>query len=251
MGKIIAIGGGEIGRPGYPVETTKIDKEIVRLSGKRQPRFLFIPTASSDADVYVKAVQKYFGEKLGCNVSHLLLKSEPSLKQIKSKILNSDIIYVGGGNTKKMLMVWRKLKVDKILNQAFKKGIILSGLSAGAVCWFRFVMSDARAFRNPKKIFSYMRLKGLGIIPLSASPHHIRERSRKYGIIKMMKKTPGVGIALDDFSALEIIDEKFRIITSKPHAKVYKVYKKRNGVIYKPIKKQLKFLPLSNLINKD
>jgi dipeptidase E len=72
MKKIVAIGGGEIGKPGYPVETTKIDKEILRLTGKKSPRLLFIPTASDDSELYFETVKKHFGKRLGCTTDVLL-----------------------------------------------------------------------------------------------------------------------------------------------------------------------------------
>jgi len=104
MKKLIAIGGGEIGRPGYPVETTKIDKEIIKLTNKPNPKLLFIPTASSDSELYFETVKKHFGKKLNCKIDVLcLLKEKLTLKQIKTKILTSDIVYVGGGNTALML----------------------------------------------------------------------------------------------------------------------------------------------------
>ena len=135
MKKIIAIGGGEIGRPGYPIETTKIDKEIIKLTNKINPRLLFIPTASSDSELYFDCVTKHFGKKLKCKVDVLyLLKESPNLKEIKQKILNTDIIYVGGGNTALMLKTWKKYKIDKLIKQAYDKGVVLSGLSAGSIC---------------------------------------------------------------------------------------------------------------------
>ncbi|MFC1953334.1 Type 1 glutamine amidotransferase-like domain-containing protein [Chloroflexota bacterium] len=150
MGKIVAIGGGEIGRQGYPVETTGIDKEIIRLSGVVNPRLLFIPTATSDAESYVEAVHKHFGEDLGCTIDTLyLVKEKPGISEIRDKVLNANIIYVGGGNTLKMLKIWRNLGVDKILHEAYERNIVLSGLSAGAICWFRYGSSDSRKFANP------------------------------------------------------------------------------------------------------
>jgi dipeptidase E len=138
--KIIAVGGGEIGRPKegggfYPIETIFIDKEIIKLSEKQKPKLLFLPTASGDSSGYASVVEQYFGKKLGCEVSSLLLKKEKYSKQeIEQKILSSDIIYVGGGNTLKMMRIWRKLCIDEILQKAKDKGIVLSGLSAGAIC---------------------------------------------------------------------------------------------------------------------
>ena len=150
MKKIIALGGGEIGRPGYPIETTQIDKEIIKLTGKKNPKLLFIPTASSDSESYYEVVKKHFGKRLGCKTNVLyLIKEKLSQKEIKEKILNSDIIYVGGGDTLKMMRVWKKNGVDKILKQAYEKGVVLSGLSAGSICWFKYGISDSKRFTNP------------------------------------------------------------------------------------------------------
>ena len=134
MRKIIAIGGGEIGRPGVKNETLGIDREIIKLSGKENPKLLFIPTASGDALGYIESAQNHFGKKLGCKIDSLeLIIKKYSKKEISDKILNSDIIYVGGGNTLKMMKVWRKFGVDALLEKAMKKGIDLSGLSAGSL----------------------------------------------------------------------------------------------------------------------
>lgn len=250
MKTIVAIGGGEIGRPGYPVETTKIDQEIIRLTGKKNPRLLFIPTASSDSAGYIETVKKHFGQRLGCKVDTLLLIQEKlTYRQIQNKVLSSDIVYVGGGNTLKMLKVWRKHKLDKILRLAYRKGIILSGLSAGAICWFRFGSSDFISLGKKMKTV-YSRINGLNFFPLTVSPHHLRERDRKKALIKIMKKTPGVGIALDDYSALEIIDNSFRIITSKPQARVHKVYFIKNKLRYIEVPKSRNFVPIKNLLKK-
>ncbi len=104
MKKIVAIGGGEIGSPGCPVETIKIDKEIIRLTGKKRPRVIFIPTASSDSDGYFETTQKHFGKRLGCKVDVLrVIKEKLSHAEIEKKVMSSDIVYIGGGNTLKMI----------------------------------------------------------------------------------------------------------------------------------------------------
>lgn len=227
MKKIMAIGGGEIDR----AETLKIDRRIIELSGKKRPKFLFIPTASSDDAGYTKTVNDYFGKRLGCLVDVLYLaKRQVSQQEIKDKILNSDIIYVGGGNTLKMMIIWRRLGVDKILKQAYKKGIMLSGLSAGAAGWFKSALSDSRKFKN--KNAPYIKVKGLGFINALACPHYDTEPDRKNALKKMMKKEKTFAVALDDCAALEAIDGKFRILTSKKGANGYKVYW-REGKYYK------------------
>ncbi len=251
LGKIVAIGGGEIGKPGYPIETATIDKEIIRLSGKRHPHLLFIPTASRDAELYVTTVKKYFGRKFGCRVDTLfLLKEHPTRQVIKYKIHQADIIYVGGGDTLIMLKVWHKYGVDRLLREAYRKGTVLSGISAGAICWFRYGSSGTRRFQNTKNK-TFIRVKGLGLVNLTISPHHLREQSRRKGLITIMRNTPGVGIALDDYSALQIIGEKFRIITSQKHAKAYKVFFQKDRLIYQPIRQQQQFQSLTRLLKKS
>lgn len=227
MKKIMAIGGGEIGRR----ETAKIDQQIIKLSGKKRPKFLFIPTASLDNGVYVRTVNDYFGKRLGCLVDVLyLVNRKVGRQEIKDKILKADIIYVGGGNTLRMMIIWRRLGVDKFLKEAHKKGIVLSGLSAGAACWFKYALSDSRKFKN--KNAPYIKIKGLGFINALACPHYDTEPDRKSALKKMMKREKIFGIALDNCAALEVIDNKFRILTSKNGANGYKVYW-RAGRYYK------------------
>ncbi len=225
--KIIAIGGGEIGRPGYPIETTKIDREIIKLTGKKAPKLLFIPTASNDSESYYKVVQKHFGQRLGCKTDVLyLIKNRISKKEIRDKIINSDIIYVGGGNTLKMLKVWKKMGVDRILKEAHKKGVVLSGLSAGSVCWFKYANSDSEKMINPSA--DYIKISGLGFVNALHCPHYDSEKDRKPSLKKMMKKVSGVAIAIDNCCAIEVVGKEYRVISSKPKANAYKVFWKQN-----------------------
>lgn len=247
--KIIAIGGGEIGRPGFPIETTAIDKEIIKLTGKKNPKLLFIPTASSDSEGYYQTVKKHFGKKLGCKVDVLyLIKNKLSKKEIENKIFKSDIIYVGGGNTLKMMQTWRKSGVDRILIKAYHKGIVMSGVSAGSICWFKNGNSDSRKFANPDA--GLIKVSGLGLINALHCPHYDFEAYRKDDLKKMMKKTPGIAIAMDNCCALEVIDDEYRVITSKSTANAYKVYWKANKYHKEVIKKEKKFKPLKELLIK-
>jgi dipeptidase E len=247
--KIVAIGGGEIGRPGFSVETTKIDKKIINLTGKKNPRLLFIPTASSDSESYYEVVKKHFGKRLCCKVDVLyLMKDKPTKKQIEEKVFNSDIVYVGGGNTAKLLRYWKKSGLDKILEKAGKKGVVLSGVSAGSICWFKFGLSDARSLNDPN--VKFMKLSGLGFINASHSPHYDFEPHRKAGLKEMMKKTFGIALALENCSALEFIDGKYRIITSKKTARAFKVYWNKNQFFEEIIKQEKEMKPFAELIKK-
>ncbi len=229
MKTIVAIGGGEL----KDLETLPIDRAIVKLTRKKHPKALFIPTASNDAFGYWETFQVVYGKKLGCETDVLFLVREKlSKKQIEAKILTADIIYVGGGNTLRMLRIWKKQGVDKLLMKAYEKGVILSGLSAGAIAWFRYGSSDSRRFmKNGKEQTSFMRVSALGLLPFTLSPHHIREKKlRNPGIKEMMLRTPGVALALDDNSAILVQDDRFEILRSKSGVKIRKVFRK-NGII--------------------
>jgi dipeptidase E len=165
---IVAIGGGEIRTRG----TAAIDREIIRASGKKHPRLLFIPTASSDSERYWQRIPKYFGKSLKCKTDVLfLIKEKLSKAQIAAKIRWADIIYVGGGNTLLMMRVWRRLGVDKLLKSAYENGTVLSGISAGSICWFDSGHSDSMSFYNPRK-WKYINVRGLGLINGIHCPHY-------------------------------------------------------------------------------
>lgn len=247
--KIVAIGGGEIGRPGHPIETRAIDEEIIDLSKKAAPKLLFIPTASSDAESYIEVVKKYFGSRLGCEVDalHLLNKKIPR-EEIEKKVFSSDIIYVGGGNTLKMMNVWRKHKLDEILKNTRSRDIVLSGLSAGAICWFRYGSSDSRRFRNPNA--DLIKVRGLDLIPALFCPHYDVEEDREDHLRNLMKKTSGVALAVDNCCAIEVLGDQYRIIKSKKAANAYKVYWKRGGYYKDLLKQKDQFSPLSGILEK-
>jgi dipeptidase E len=249
MKKIVALGGGEIGRPGYPIETTEIDREIIRLARKEKPNLLFIPTASGDAESYYEAVKEHFGKRLSAKTDVLyLLREKSDKREIERKILRADIIYVGGGNTFRMMRAWRKTGADILLKQAYENGKVLSGISAGAICWFRWGNSDSRRGNNPDA--DLIRVSGLGLINALFCPHYDFEEDRKPDLRIMMKKTPGIAIAAENCCAIEILDDTYRIIFSKPSANAYKVYWSKGEFFEELIQKKEEFEPLETLLRK-
>ena len=219
MGKLICIGGGEIPRIKngiqLPYETREIDEEIVRLSQKQNPKLLFIGTASSNSYDYFLVIKELF-EKLGCSVSNLdLLKENLDMEQVKEDILNTDIIYVGGGNTKFMLEKWRTLGVDNLLLEAYNKGIVCSGLSAGSYCWFKY---------------NYDLLEGIGIVNAVNCVHYEqKDMEAKNKFYNVIKEKGLDGIALENCVALEIIDGEMKIIKSDSNKNAYKIAYDRNN----------------------
>jgi dipeptidase E len=247
---IVAIGGGEIRTRG----TVVIDREILRLSKKRHPRVLFIPTASSDSQRYWKRFQEYFGIFLRCKTDVLFLSREASKERVREKIFSTDVIYVGGGNTLHMMRIWRRRGVDRLLLSAYKRGTVLSGISAGAICWFESGHSDSMSFYNPRK-WEYINVKGLGLIKGIHCPHYngrTRGVARRRDFRTLIERTAGFGIAIENNCAIAFINSRFyQVIRSKTNAKAYRVYKKGDQVIAQQIKPAEKPRPLKDLYNRS
>ena len=232
---IVAIGGGQIRTRG----TAAIDREIIRLSNKKHPKLLFIPTASSDSELYWSHVQEHFGKFLRCQTDVLfLIKERPSREEVRRKVLSADIIYVGGGNTLQMMRIWRRLGVDKLLKVAYENGVVLSGISAGSICWFDSGHSDSMSFYNPRS-WKYINVRGLGLIKGIHCPHYsgrTRGIPRRRDFRDLIRRTGGIGIAIENNCAIEFIDGRFyKVIASKDHARAYKVFKRVGKVIARQI----------------
>ena len=163
---IVAIGGGGFGRS---LGSLKIEKYIISLINKKRPKICFIPTASGDNDLYKLNFYRAFS-KLGCITSHIDFFSRT--ENLEEKVLNQDIIYVGGGNTKSMLAVWKEWNLNEILQNAYEKGIVMSGVSAGAICWFDKGITDS--FADKLEI-----IECLGFVKGIACPHFDEEKERE------------------------------------------------------------------------
>ena len=222
MGKLVAIGGGEMAER----ETLAIDKEVVFLTGKDRPNALFIPTASGDSPEYWQSFQEVYGQELGCETDVLyLLGVSPTIMELERKILSADLIYVGGGNTLKMMRRWRKLGVDRVLSEAYREGVVLSGLSAGCICWFSWGHSDSMAFYRPDS-WRYIRVRGMGLIDTLVCPHFDGVSlgvKRREAFEQNVRKHSGVGVAIEDNCAIEVVDGMYRVITSRVGAGAYKL----------------------------
>jgi len=163
---IVSIGGGGFGRS---LGSLEIEKYIVSLSSKKRPKVCFIPTASGDSSLYKLNFYRAFS-KLDCITSHIDFFSRT--ENLEEKVLTQDIIYVGGGNTKSMLAVWKEWNLDIILRNAYEKGIVMSGVSAGAICWFDKGITDS--FAKELNIIDC-----LGIVNGIACPHFDEEKERE------------------------------------------------------------------------
>ena len=196
-GHIIAIGGGGFGRnPNH----RKIEKYILKLTGKEKPNIVFIPTASAENQAYIIQFYKCF-TKMSCEPSHVtFFQRTPKLDSIINK---ADVIYVGGGNTKSMLAVWQEWKLDKLLLKAYNNGKVLSGVSAGAICWFEQGITDSWAS-------NINVMDCLGFLPEMACPHYQEEKDRRPDVHKMLKQGKcGPGWAIDGGAAVHFKNGKY------------------------------------------
>ena len=163
---IVAIGGGGFGRS---LGSLEIEKYIISLISKKRPKICFIPTASGDNTLYKLNFYRAFS-KLDCITSHIDFFSRT--ENLEEKVLTQDIIYVGGGNTKSMLAVWKEWNLNHILRDAYEKGIVMSGVSAGAICWFEKGITDS--FAEKLNIIDC-----LGLVEGISCPHFDEEKERE------------------------------------------------------------------------
>ncbi len=247
--RIIAIGGGRIGRFSSTVRTTAIDREIVKLSGKKSPRLLFLPTASAGCDEYCAAIYQQFSKNLGCRVDIMLLvNTDPQPAHLRERILRADIIYVGEGNTLQMMMVWRRYRVDHAIRAAMKRGTVLCGSSAGSIAWFSWGNSDS--MKSPQVPTKLIRVKGLGFIDALFCPHYDAERHRRASLKAMMKNSKHVAIALDECCAIIVLKNSYRVLASVKGRLAYRVYWKNGRYCEEKLVPHKEFRPLRALLAK-
>lgn len=171
---LIAIGGGEL----RTKETLEIDKFIGEIAKKRvtdrRVNALFIGTASHDSMPYYNTFHKTYTGVLGFKTDCVLsVYGEMDEEKIRSKFDKADMIYVGGGDTVYMLGVWREKGIDKLILDAYDRGVVLCGLSAGAICWFEHMYTDSDI---TGKIGDYDYADALGLINGCACPHYNERR---------------------------------------------------------------------------
>lgn len=224
---IIAMGGG-----GFSMESDNsyLDDYILHTAAKENPRICFIPTASGDSDNYTAKFYAHFSTKQ-CQAAHLSLFRGHTDK-IRDFVLEQDILYVGGGNTKNMLILWKAWGLDQIILESYQNGAVLCGLSAGSICWFEQGLTDSIPLQLNK-------LDCLGILKGSNCPHFDGEEARRPAYSQLIANgTMMNGIAIDDFCGVHYIDEQLtRIVASRPNANAYSFVRNDDGSLSETILK--------------
>ena len=203
MGKIVAIGGGELREK----STLKIDEYIVSLgkarAGDRRVNALFIPTASHDFMPYYNTFHKVYTGVFNVKTDvALTVFKEVDLEKLKGKFEKADIVYVGGGDTVFMMEEWKKSGLLPLIEDAYRRGVIIAGLSAGAICWFSDIYTDSLKTEDGVK---YAMFQGLNWIKGIISPHY---GSRMLDFDKIVCYNYDCAYGLEDDSAVVIEDGK-------------------------------------------
>ena len=217
--QIIAIGGGGFGRNPKNLD---IESYIIDNARIRRPKICFIPTATGEDKSYIVNFYKAFS-KLHCIPSHLeFFARTPDLRNL---ILDQDIVFVGGGNTKSMLAVWNEWGLPNLLKQAYINGSVLAGVSAGAICWFNRGVTDSWA--NSLKIMDC-----LGFVDGNCCPHYDEEEERRPAVHKFLKNGKlEQCYAIEGGCAIHCVDDEIQnAVSFAPNKKAFFITI-HNGVI--------------------
>ena len=226
--QIVALGGG-----GFSMEQGNplLDDYVLSLTGAKRPRVCFLPTASGDADHYVVRFYRRFSP--GCDASHVsLFRRDQGTGGVEddlaTHLLAQDLIYVGGGNVVSMLGAWRAHGLDSVLRQAWRKGVVLCGPSAGSLCWFAESLS---AFHGAPR-----RVRGLGLLPYSNCVHYDAEPARRAEYHRFVGDGMRPGYAAEDGVALHFRRTRLeRVVSSRPDGCAYRVEPAADGVLETPL----------------
>ena len=204
-GRILAIGGFSLG--------TAFDDLVLELAGG--PRVLFVPTPSSHPETSLVSFYESFARR--AEPAHLLFNPWPPA-DLRELALRQDAIYVSGGNTANALAIWRVHGFDAVLQEAWERGALLCGWSAGMICWFEAGVTDSF---GPE--LTGMR-DGLGLLPGSACPHYDGEERRRPVYTALVRDGFPPGIACDEAAAaLYEGTELVEVVARDPGATAYRV----------------------------
>jgi dipeptidase E len=197
--RIVACGGRELFHP------TLIDY-VLSFAKRRRPKVLLIPTASGDSEDYLLTFYQQLAGR-AVDLSHLALFTR-TVDDLDRFIGDQDVVIVSGGNTANMLAIWRLHGVDRALRAAYDAGTVLTGWSAGCICWFEGGTTDSftpelGALRD-----------GLGFLEGSATPHYDSEERRPMVYAREIAAGLAPGIALDDGVAASYVDERLVEVVS-------------------------------------
>ena len=218
--QIVAMGGG-----GFLMEPTnpRLDDYVLGLTGAARPKIAYLGTAGADSAWGSDRFRWCFqAPRAHPTVIPLFLRDATPLRDT---VLAQDAIYVGGGNTVNLLAIWRAHGLDRILREAWRRGIVLCGVSAGALCWFEGGTTDSYGPIAPLR-------DGLGFLPGSFSPHYDGEGDRRPVHRKALRSGLPDGYAADDGAALHFVRRRLvACVASRPQAKAWRLERRGTRVV--------------------
>jgi peptidase E len=223
---IFAMGGG-----GFTMEPDNplLDDFVLSLAQRAHPRILFLPTASGDTAAQINAFRERFVGR-ACVAEHLsLFRLSETARPLREIVLEHDIVYAGGGSMRNLLAIWRAHGIDALLVEAWRRGVVLAGLSAGAMCWFQAGVTRSSGPPEP--------LAGLGLLEGSLTVHADGEPERLPVWLARVRdgSLPG-GWALDDGVGLVFRGVSLeRAVGSRPGAGAQRVDAIAGELVRRPL----------------
>jgi dipeptidase E len=201
---------------------------VLGLARGPEPRICLLPTASGDADAQIASFHAAFGDR-PCRPSHVaLFRLGRRPVALEEHLLAQDIVYVGGGALVNLLAIWRAHGVDRILTEAWRRGTVLAGFSAGAMCWFEAGVTTSA---GPPRTAA-----ALGLLPGSACVHYDSEPARRLRYLEGVRGELPDGYGIDDGVGLVFEDDRLvAAVTGRPHACAYRVEHRGHGVAEQPL----------------
>jgi peptidase E len=223
---ILAMGGG-----GFTMEPDNpaLDEHVLGLAPNKDPRICLLPTAGGDSEAQIHRYYATFSDR-PCEPTHVsLFRLGDNPVPLGEHLLAQDVIYVGGGSMVNLLAIWHAQGLPAILREAWQRGIVLAGLSAGSMCWFEYGVTTSTG----RPTIAH----GLGFLPGSNSVHYDGEPERRPAFLQAVRSgaIPG-GWGADDGAALLFRGARMaEVVASRPHARAYHVARTADGVVEDPI----------------
>jgi peptidase E len=220
------MGGGGFGHPpGDPA----LDEYVLGLAETATPRICLLPTASGDPEEQIRRFYSAY-RHLPCEPTHLsLFRLGTNPVDLRELILGQDVVYVGGGSLLNLLAVWRAHELDAVLREAWERGVVLCGISAGSMCWFQAGVT--KSFGTPQAVGA------LGLLRGSNSVHHHSEPERRpYFREAVAARSVAPGYSVDDGVGLLFAGTRFvEAVTARPDAGAWWVAEHRGEVVERPL----------------
>ncbi len=210
-------------------------KFVATLTGKQRPRLCYLPTASADGQAgIIRWYETCAPLNVEPHVQRMFISSYEQQESFRDVLLSMDAIVVGGGNTLNMMAIWKAQGIDLILKEAWDRGIVLAGGSAGSLCWFEEGTTDSR----PKELSKVMCL---GFIRTSHCPHYDAEEERRPMYHQyILNKTLKPGYAIDNRAAIYFEDNEVKkVLAIDDASNAYYVYAQNGKIVEEKLPKEV------------